>query len=269
MRGHRLAFLGDNTMGAGSPAIAQRRPRSHGQPDPSSADRAHCNRPPPLFLSISRRPMRYFWRYFLAEIEVEPIGAVDKAVFVSDVTIPDGDVVAAGTTISKTWRIRGNGGSSSWSAGYTLAFAGDEQMNGGQRSPACRPARRVGRSRRFRCKPPGSGIHRQPVAGAQSRRSALRRFARRRNSRACLVHARFNIPGRRTVGSPRHLSGWNRRCAPGRRSRKRGPSATQAPCHGQRLRAGARQRRGDGRRRSSDLSPVLRHKASRRGILHA
>lgn len=127
--GHRLAFLGDNTMGG--PATL---------PLPNAAPGHTANLTLELIAPTATGRHRsswqcisptneYFGDIFTAEIEVEPIGAVDKAVFVSDVTIPDGDVVAAGTTISKTWRIR-NGGSSSWSAGYTLAFAGDEQMNG-------------------------------------------------------------------------------------------------------------------------------------------
>ena len=63
------------------------------------------------------------------EIDVAAIGAVDNAQFVADKTYPDGAVVAAGKRILKTWRIR-NAGSSSWTSGFALAFAGENQMNG-------------------------------------------------------------------------------------------------------------------------------------------
>lgn len=63
------------------------------------------------------------------EIEVVRLGAFDDADFVSDVTFPDGAIVAAGESIAKTWRIR-NTGSSAWGPGYSLAFVADNRMGG-------------------------------------------------------------------------------------------------------------------------------------------
>ncbi|CUS05137.2 protein of unknown function [Candidatus Promineifilum breve] len=70
-----------------------------------------------------------FGDLLVVEIEVVRPGALDDAVFLSDVTYPDGSVVAAGARFAKMWRIR-NAGSSTWGPGYALAFAGDNRMNG-------------------------------------------------------------------------------------------------------------------------------------------
>ena len=63
-----------------------------------------------------------------AAIEVVRPGASDDARFESDVDYPDGTVVAAGTRLTKTWRLR-NAGTSVWSAGYALVFVADSRMN--------------------------------------------------------------------------------------------------------------------------------------------
>ena len=49
------------------------------------------------------------------------------AVFVADVTVPDGTEFTAGEAIDKTWRFR-NSGTCTWATGYGLVFAGGEQM---------------------------------------------------------------------------------------------------------------------------------------------
>jgi Ig-like domain from next to BRCA1 gene len=53
--------------------------------------------------------------------------AGDRAVFVSDVTIPDGTVLAPGATFVKTWKLQ-NGGTTTWTTGYTLGFISGDQM---------------------------------------------------------------------------------------------------------------------------------------------
>ena len=127
--GYRLAFLGDNVMDG---------PKAVPLPDAAPGHTAELalDLIAPTTTGRHRSSWQcispaneYFGDILTVEIDVEPMGAVDKAAFVSDVTIPDGDVVAAGTTFGKTWRIR-NVGSSAWSAGYMLAFAGEDQMNG-------------------------------------------------------------------------------------------------------------------------------------------
>ncbi len=48
--------------------------------------------------------------------------------FVSDVTIPDGTDVIAGTTFTKTWRLK-NAGSCTWTTEYDIAFVKGDQMS--------------------------------------------------------------------------------------------------------------------------------------------
>jgi hypothetical protein len=51
----------------------------------------------------------------------------DVGSFVKDVTIPDGTVIAAGSTFTKTWEIK-NVGTCTWDPAYTVVFFGGEQM---------------------------------------------------------------------------------------------------------------------------------------------
>ena len=51
----------------------------------------------------------------------------DSAVFVADVTVPDGTSWAAGQTFNKIWRVRNTG--CPWGAGYQLVFASGEAMS--------------------------------------------------------------------------------------------------------------------------------------------
>ncbi len=53
----------------------------------------------------------------------------DLAIFVADVTIPDGTVIAPGASFTKTWKLQ-NGGTTTWTTSYSLAFASGEQMGG-------------------------------------------------------------------------------------------------------------------------------------------
>jgi len=50
--------------------------------------------------------------------------------FVQDITIPDGTKIVAGTTFTKTWRIR-NSGSCTWDTRFDIAFVGGTQMTSG------------------------------------------------------------------------------------------------------------------------------------------
>jgi hypothetical protein len=57
-------------------------------------------------------------------------GLCDDAVWVSDVTIPDGSVMTPGQEFLKTWKIR-NTGDCTWGAGYTLIYGGyNDRMSG-------------------------------------------------------------------------------------------------------------------------------------------
>jgi hypothetical protein len=56
-----------------------------------------------------------------------PPSACDRAQFVKDVTIPDGTVMAPGSTFTKTWRLK-NVGTCAWSTSYQLVYFSGEQM---------------------------------------------------------------------------------------------------------------------------------------------
>ena len=58
-----------------------------------------------------------------------PPAACDRAQFISDVTIPDGTVIAPGASFSKTWRLK-NVGTCTWTTGYQLIFDSGSQMSG-------------------------------------------------------------------------------------------------------------------------------------------
>lgn len=54
----------------------------------------------------------------------------DDAVFVADITIPDGTVVTQGNDFKKIWRIQ-NTGTCTWDDGYELVFVLGDNMGGG------------------------------------------------------------------------------------------------------------------------------------------
>ena len=126
--GYRLAFAGDNQMG-GPDAVAL--------PATAPGDTADVSVELVAPTALGRHRSAWqpcaandqpFGDMLAVEIEVVRPGTVDNATFLADVTYPDGEVVAAGAHIRKTWRLR-NAGSSAWGAGYALAFAGDNKMN--------------------------------------------------------------------------------------------------------------------------------------------
>ena len=53
----------------------------------------------------------------------------DKAVFVTDVTVPDGTEFEPGEDFKKTWRLK-NDGTCTWSTSYALVFSDGNAMNG-------------------------------------------------------------------------------------------------------------------------------------------
>ena len=59
-----------------------------------------------------------------------PLGLCADAVFVSDVTVPDGSVMTPGQEFLKTWKVR-NTGDCTWGAGYTIVYGGyNDKMSG-------------------------------------------------------------------------------------------------------------------------------------------
>ena len=57
--------------------------------------------------------------------------ACDDALYVSDVTVPDGTVVAPAQSFVKTWAVL-NSGSCTWTPSYKLVFLNGEPMTGNQ-----------------------------------------------------------------------------------------------------------------------------------------
>ncbi len=68
----------------------------------------------------------------------------DSSLYVSDVTIPDGSVVAPGQSLVKTWRILNNG-TCDWTPAYRLAFVGGMNMgvNSVELGTRVRPGKQV------------------------------------------------------------------------------------------------------------------------------
>jgi len=62
-------------------------------------------------------------------IPVVAAAPCNRAAFVSDVTYPDGSVVASSTTFTKTWSLQ-NTGTCTWSTSYKLAFVNGDSMAG-------------------------------------------------------------------------------------------------------------------------------------------
>jgi len=56
----------------------------------------------------------------------------ERALFVSDVTVPDGTIFKSGEVFTKTWRIR-NSGTSTWTPGYALVFISGDKLGGPDR----------------------------------------------------------------------------------------------------------------------------------------
>jgi uncharacterized protein YkwD len=59
---------------------------------------------------------------------------LDEAVFVGDVTVPDGTLFKPGEAFTKTWRVK-NTGSCNWNTGYSLVYVSGDIMNGGFNNP--------------------------------------------------------------------------------------------------------------------------------------
>jgi hypothetical protein len=56
-------------------------------------------------------------------------GGCDVMTFVSDVTVSDGEEIAAGTAFTKTWSVK-NDGTCDWSTAYQVIFSSGDQMGG-------------------------------------------------------------------------------------------------------------------------------------------
>jgi hypothetical protein len=84
----------------------------------------------------------------------------DNAIWVSDVTVPDGTQMTPGQDFVKTWKIK-NTGSCTWGTGYTLIHGYDEKLDGIAEplTTAVAPGEEVEVSVRFKA-PSNAGEHR-------------------------------------------------------------------------------------------------------------
>lgn len=57
-----------------------------------------------------------------------PAACKNDAVYIADVTVPDGTVLAPGATRTKTWRVK-NTGTCTWGTGYQFAFISGDAMS--------------------------------------------------------------------------------------------------------------------------------------------
>jgi hypothetical protein len=80
----------------------------------------------------SKLNLNFGWQYLQSQLPTflpreEP--CTDKALFITDVTIPDGTVIAGGESFTKTWQLR-NIGSCSWDEEYSLVFIEGDSLDG-------------------------------------------------------------------------------------------------------------------------------------------
>ena len=65
---------------------------------------------------------------------VAPTASCDSAQFVADISVPDGTVISASATYTKTWRLK-NVGTCTWNSAYVLVFDSGDQMGGPSSTP--------------------------------------------------------------------------------------------------------------------------------------
>src|SRR4030042_441614 len=58
---------------------------------------------------------------------VPTTSGADRAIYVADVTIPDGTVIAPGAAFVKTWKLQ-NAGTTTWTTSYSLVFIRGDHM---------------------------------------------------------------------------------------------------------------------------------------------
>ena len=125
--GHVLAFYGDEQLGGpDSVPLPALHPGEEGKaaielvsPDEPGRHRSAWK---------GRGPDGEFFHPELTiDFVVTPIARRNGAVFVEDVTVPDGSIIAPDREFLKTWRLR-NTGDTTWSNGYSLVHVSDEPL---------------------------------------------------------------------------------------------------------------------------------------------
>jgi hypothetical protein len=64
-----------------------------------------------------------------SSVPASPTSNCDAAEFITDVTIPEGEVMTTGEAFTKTWRIK-NIGTCSWTSSYAIVFSSGDSMSG-------------------------------------------------------------------------------------------------------------------------------------------
>jgi len=83
-----------------------------------------------LLLGESKLNVNFGWQYKqLPTYLPREDPCTDKALFITDVTVPDGSEIAARETFTKTWQLR-NIGSCSWDEEYSLVFVEGDLLTG-------------------------------------------------------------------------------------------------------------------------------------------
>ncbi len=59
----------------------------------------------------------------------DPLALANHALFITDVTIPDGTEIIAGENFTKTWRLQ-NIGQNTWTSEYSVVFVNGDRMEG-------------------------------------------------------------------------------------------------------------------------------------------
>lgn len=86
-----------------------------------------------------RTGVNFGWDFaLLPEPDIDLANCTNSMAFVADLTIPDDTVVGPGETFEKGWRLRNNG-TCPWTTGYSLVFAGDNQMGAPNTIPLTTP----------------------------------------------------------------------------------------------------------------------------------
>ncbi|MGB8214985.1 MAG: NBR1-Ig-like domain-containing protein [Anaerolineales bacterium] len=98
---------------------------------PSSPPLASATPPPELPSTTTFTPV--------SVVPTTTPACTDNLQFISDVTIPDGTVVAAGSTLDKQWRVQNSGGCN-WDARYSLRLISGDAL-GATPEQALYPAR--------------------------------------------------------------------------------------------------------------------------------
>lgn len=128
---YSLVFAGDNKMNAPDSVAL---PQSSVVPGQQIDIRVPLTAPqlPGVHRStwkLQNAQRQNFEHELYALIQVTAPQQLNEASWVADVTFEDGTIVKPGEQFVKTWRVR-NTGTTVWTPQYTLAFFGDERMNG-------------------------------------------------------------------------------------------------------------------------------------------